>query len=207
VKDSQGSLVLGRTRWRRFAAVVLPATMLGVGLLVGVANGVVPVSFAISGQSFKVSADSLDGDNFSQFSGVGQTRNGTNIPLLMSVIDGEATLKNLCQSVKSSLGPSMVIRAGQGTSDVRATNLVIGMDSLAGDAEFTDIHIGKDASVVRTQTLKGSSGEFAQDAQHVHITNLKQRAYSTQAGTFKLNGLALKLSLTGEECFPDSQLP
>src|SRR5258706_9495485 len=67
VKDAQGNLVLGRTRWRRFAAVLTPAVA-AVGLMVvGIANGAVPLSFAVSGSTFKVSADSLDGTGFVQY--------------------------------------------------------------------------------------------------------------------------------------------
>jgi hypothetical protein len=206
VKDSQGNLVLGRTRWRRFAAVLIPATLLGVGLMAGVAQGLVPVQINVSGQTFKVSADSLESDNFAQYGGIVTTKNGTVIPVLISAIDGPATLKNLCQSVKSPLGPTMVIRAGRGSSAVTATHLLIGMDRLGGDATFTNIDIGQDASTVPT-FKKGEAGDFAQQATHVSIANLKQRAYITSAGSFALQGLSLKLSLTGEECFPDSELP
>lgn len=206
MKDSQGNLVQGRTRWRRFAAVALPAAVLGAGLMAGVANGAVPVALNVSGQTFKVQADSLDGGKFSQYGGVVVKKDGTKIPVLASAID-HATLKNLCQSVKDPVfGLTMVIRAGRGDKVVTADNLLIGMDRLSGDAVFTNIDIGQDASTVPTWA-KGDVGDFAQQADHVTLTGLKQRAYSTHAGTFTLSGLSLKLSLTGEECFPDSELP
>lgn len=213
VKDAQGNLVLGRTRWWRFAAVALPAAVLGAGLMAGIANGKVPVAVNVSGQTFKVSANSLDGGRFSQYGGVVlkkgadpscpvPTRNGC-IPVIATVID-RATLKNLCQSVKT--GPfSIVIRAGQGDKSVTAHNLLIGLDRLSGDATFTNIDIGQDASTVRTWD-RWPAGGFAQEADRVVITNLKQRAYSTHAGTFTLNGLTLRLGLSGEECFADPDL-
>lgn len=206
MKDSQGNLVLGRTRWRRFAAVAIPAGLLAGGLMAGVANGAVPVMLNVSGQTFKVSADTLEGGKFSQYGGVVVKKDGTVIPVLASAID-DATLKNLCQSVTVPGTPfSMVIRAGQGDKTVTAHGLYIGMDQLSGDAVFTNIDIGSDASTVGTAN-KGAPGDFAQQADHVKITDLKQRAYSTHAGTFNLSGLTLKLSLSGEECFPGSPVP
>lgn len=201
-----GTAASGRTRWRRFAVVALPAAVLGAGLLAGVANGAVPVQMNVSGQSFKVSADTLEGGAFSQYGGVVTKKDGGAIPVLASAID-QATLKNLCQSVKvPGTSFSMIIRAGKGNDSVTASGLLIGMDKLGGNAEFTNINIGQDASTVVTKD-KGDAGTFAQQADKIKITNLKQRAYSTHAGTFTLNGLSLSLSLSGEECFPDSALP
>ena len=69
MKDAQGNLVLGRTRWRRFAAVMAPAVAAAGLMVVGIANGAVPASFAVSGSTFKVSADTLDGTGFVQYGG------------------------------------------------------------------------------------------------------------------------------------------
>lgn len=206
MKDSQGNLVLGRTRWRRFAAVAIPAGVLAGGLMAGVANGAVPIALNVSGQTFKVSASSLDGGKFSQYGAVVVEKDGTVHPVLASAID-DATLKDLCQSVTVPDTPfSMVIRAGGGSDTVTAHNLLIGMDTLTGDAVFTNIDIGQDASTVPTWA-KGQEKGFAQQADHVTITDLKQRAFTTHAGTFTLAGLSLKLSLRGEECFRTADLP
>src|ERR1700751_2032154 len=45
LKDAQGNLVLGRTRWRRFAAVMGPAIGAAALLVTGIANGALPASF------------------------------------------------------------------------------------------------------------------------------------------------------------------
>src|SRR5262245_60951542 len=127
------------------------ATVVAGVLVAGVANGAVGASMSISGQQFKVSADHLHGDGFAQFSGVAVTRTD-NIPVATSVI-GSANLTNLCQSVDvaNPFGYKIVLRieAGkpvQGTAtkdtDATASNMVIGMSSLSGDATFTGINIG-----------------------------------------------------------------
>jgi hypothetical protein len=162
VKDAQGNLVQGRTRWRRFAAVMLPAAAMAGALMAGVANGAVPVALNVSGQTFKVAADKLDGDGFVQYGGVVVTKNGTAIPVAASGI-ADASLTNLCQSVVVPNTPiSLVIKAGGGGNPAHASNLLIGMTNLSGDATFTNIDIGQDASTLSKAgpTIKGDEGAF-----------------------------------------------
>jgi hypothetical protein len=209
VKDTQGNLVLGRTRWRRFAAAAIPAGVVAAGLFAGVAAGLVPISVNISGQSFKVSADKLDGDGFAQYPGYAVIKkNGKTQPVAVSAIKN-AKLYNMCQSVKIPGTPFvLLIHAGgddaQGDDYAEASNLIIGLDHLQGDAEFTTIDIGIDASdATKGGGDGGTLGDFGQQATKVVITDLKQEAYSTQAGTFKLSGLDMKLKTDGTECYPD----
>jgi Family of unknown function (DUF6230) len=221
VKDAQGNLVLGRTRWRRFAAVMGPAVGAAGLLIAGIANGAIPASFAVSGQTFKVSADTLDGTGFVQYGGfasqpgartidlghgviVPDPSDPLNHPIAVSGI-ADATLTNLCQSVVIPNTPfSLVIRAGRTAGrPVHATNLVIGLTQLGGDAEFGNIVIGQDASTLAggPPGVKGLPTMFGQQAETVHIDNLTQVAWSTSAGTFQLRGLDLHVSTNKEECF------
>jgi hypothetical protein len=204
MSDSQEDLVPGRTRWRRFA-VMMAATVSAAGAIVlGMANGAIAASFSVSGQSFKISADHLHGDGFSQFSGVDTTTSGTPIPVATSVIN-KATLTNLCQSVNvpNPFGLKIVLRieAGKGTTPVSATGLVIGMTRLDGDATFTNIQIGRDGG-----ELSGNAklnGTFGQSAEMVDIDHLQQTATSTSAGTFALTGLTMQVQTgaNAAECF------
>jgi hypothetical protein len=203
VKDAQGNVMLGRTRWRRFAAVMIPAAAAAGAIVVGMANGAIAASFAVSGSTFKVSADRLDGTGFVQYGGLVQEKNGTQHPVAVSGIS-TASLSNLCQSVVVPNTPvSLVIRAGGGGHPATATNLLIDMTQLSGDATFTNIQIGQDASTL-TKGPAGAVGQahgFAQQADRVVIDHLHQVAWSTSAGTFTLNGLDLHVSLSKEECF------
>jgi hypothetical protein len=220
VKDAQGNLVLGRTRWRRFAAVMVPAVAVASLLMVGVANGAFPASFAVSGSTFKVSADVLDGDGFVQYGGFASQKGATfqpngfpadtkSAPIAISGIK-DAYLTKLCQSVLiPGTKISLVIHAGDpatGAAKVHATDLIIGMSSLSGNATFTNIVIGQDASTLTggPSGAVGLPGFFGQQADHVHIEGVKQVAWSTSAGMFQLNGLDLHVSTSGEECFPDA---
>ena len=126
--------------------MMVPATLAVGGIVFGMANGAIAASFTVSGQSFKISADQLQGTGFKQFGGLDRTNGGQSIPVATATIDS-ATLSNLCQSVSVPGLPVKVvlrIEAGSGDNPVTANNLVIGAQSLQGDATFTNIQIGRD---------------------------------------------------------------
>lgn len=189
---------------KRAGRVALAAVPVGIAaslLMGGVANGAVPVSFAVSGSTFQVGASELDGTGFSQYAGVAQEKGGAQHPVSIANI-GSADLHNLCQSVVSDtpLGKiGLLITAGAGQKPATATDLQISMTDLKGDATFNNIRIGVDASTVNTKA-KGSVGDFAQDADSVVIKKLQQTAWSTQASVFTLNGLHLQIT-DGTTCF------
>jgi hypothetical protein len=207
VTNSNNTAAAGRTRWRRFAAVMGVSAVVAGGLVFGMANGAVAASFSISGQQFKVGAEHLHGDGFAQFSGLDLTADGkTAIPVASSYIQS-ATLTKMCQSVDvtSKLLPFKIvlrIEAGGGKdAPATATDLLIGMTELSGDATFKKMTIGADGQQVSGNAAL--AGTFAQKADSVDIDNLQQKAYSTTAGTFVLKGLNMKV-LTGAnavECF------
>ena len=206
MKDAQGDPAYGRTNWRRFALAVGVPTVVAGALVVGLANGAFAASLTLSGQAFKIKADRLEGDGFAQYSEVQTTVNKTPIPVAVSGI-ASADLYNLCQSVHPDNSPvSLTIRAGRDADHpAHADNLLIGLTELSGDATFTDINIGVDASTLSQggPKAKGAAGGFAQEASHVTITKLQQTAYSTQAGTFKLSGLTLKINTDFKNNKPD----
>jgi len=172
-------------------------------MLFGMANGAIAASFAVSGSTFKVSADTLVGTGFVQYGGLAVDKAGNKHPVAVSGIKS-ATLKNLCQSVVvPGTSISLVIRAGKDTP-ASATDLLIDMTQLSGDAVFEVIDIGQDASTLNKGPAKavGQAGGFGQQADKVTINGLRQVAWSTSAGTFTLNGLDLHVSLSGEQCFP-----
>lgn len=189
-----------KTRGGRIAAVALPVGIVSASLLGGVAQGAVPVSFAVSGTSFTMGGSQLAGAQFSQYGGVAQLEDGTEKPVAIANI-GEATISDLCQEIvmETPLGEvAMVITAGQGDSPVSANNLQIGMTDLAGDAVFGNVRIGTDASQVLT-SAKGSAGDFAMDSDEITLTNFSQTAYTTTAGTLALTGMELAVVTDGSK--------
>ncbi|MGK5743332.1 DUF6230 family protein [Micromonospora sp. URMC 103] len=184
--------------------MMVPAALAAGGIVFGMANGAIAANITVAGKPFKVSAAELDGGGFKQYGGIVTTKDGKVIPVAMSEI-GDATLTKLCQSVDASVPGVMrvvlTINAGDGGpgKEAHAKGMVIAMDSLDGNAEFTNINIGRDAS----DFSPAEKGSFGQDAEHVNIKDLKQVARYTTAGTFTLTGLKLKVNVgdDAKECF------
>ncbi|MDH6128020.1 DUF6230 family protein [Kitasatospora sp. GP82] len=209
------SQTFGKTRWKRFALVMVPSIAATAAIGVGLANNALAASFSISGQKFKVQADDLQGDNFAQYGDVlhhtnAQDQNPKAHEAVAVSTFSHATIKHLCQSVSTDLpfglGKwTLQLHAGGDNKDqwVQADNLVIGLNSLEADAQFDNINIGQDASTLPSPA-KGMPGLFGQAATHAHLTNVKQTAWSTSASSFSLNGLKLGLAQgdgPSVECF------
>jgi len=193
---------LGSSHAGRIALVAIPAGLVAAGLMGGVAQGAVPVSFAVSGSQFQIGASQLEGSGFSQYAGVAKDTEGKEHTVAIANIKS-ATLTDLCQSVitDTPLGKvGVLIKAGGNGNPASASDLQIGMTGLKGDASFGAIRIGVDASTVNTDA-KGSAGDFAQDADTVSIKNLQQTAWSTQASVFTLTGMTLELTDGSQGCF------
>ncbi|MBG6058123.1 hypothetical protein RCH16_001641 [Cryobacterium sp. MP_M5] len=186
----------------RIVLAAVPVAVASTLLLAGVAQGAVPVSFAVSGSQFQISASQLDGTGFSQYAGVTDDTAGDPHQVAIANITS-ASLADLCQSVVTDtpLGKvGMLITAGGGGKPATATDLQIGMTDLKGDSTFGNIRIGVDASTVNTAP-KGSAGDFAQDADTIKIAGLQQTALSTQASVFTLTGMHLELTDGSKRCF------
>ncbi|MGO4681565.1 DUF6230 family protein [Microbacterium sp. 2MCAF23] len=192
----------GSSHAGRIALVAIPAGVVAAALMGGVAQGAVPVSFAVSGSQFQIGASQLEGTGFSQYAGVAKDTEGKEHTVAIANIKS-ATLNDLCQSVitDTPLGKvGVLIKAGGNGNPASASDLQIGMTGLKGDASFGAIRIGVDASSVNTEA-KGSAGDFAQDADTVSIKNLQQTAWSTQASVFTLTGMTLELTDGSQGCF------
>ncbi|MGP4050572.1 DUF6230 family protein [Streptomyces sp. 2A115] len=211
------SQVRGGTRWKRFAVVMVPSVAATAAIGVALAQGALAASFSVSGQSFKVTVDRLDGVGFSQYGAIdsGYTLKGekTAHPVAVSAFKS-ATLKNMCQSVVTPDIPllgsvSLTLKAGGGDTPVKAENLYIDVEDLQADAEFKNINIGVAAGDLKDGPGPGIKGGkeqsnpygFAQQAETATLTDVKQTAWATTAGTFKLSGLKMSLSRGVKECY------
>ncbi|WP_327719455.1 DUF6230 family protein [Streptomyces sp. NBC_00490] len=209
------SQVRGGTRWKRFAVVMVPSVAATAAIGVALAQGALAASFSVSGQSFKVTADKLVGTGFSQYGALdsGYTLDGkkTAHPVAVSAFKS-ASITDMCQSVVTPNIPilgsvSLILKAGGGSTPVQAENLYIDVQDLEADATFENIDIGvaaKDAS--KGPGMKGGGEQanpfgFAQQADKATLTDVKQTAWATTAGTFKLSGLKMSLSSGVKECY------
>lgn len=209
--SSQEARPLGRTRWARFALVMVPTLGLSGLLLGALASGALAASFGVSansftvsGQSFQISADRLQGRGFEQFGVVDQGKQGS-YPEALTGIDS-ANLYNLCQSVVQDvplLGKvTLRLTSGTGELPAHADRLIADSHDLSGDATFTNIDIGQDASTVRAVPgVSGGAGGFAQQAETIRIDHLRQQTRSVSAATFKLPDLHLTVGQGDSPCF------
>jgi hypothetical protein len=208
------SQVRGGTRWKRFAVVMVPSVAATAAIGVALGQGALAASFSVSGQSFKVTTKQLDGTGFSQYGAIdsGYTLDGkkTAHPVAVSAFKS-ATIKELCQSVVTPDVPilgnvSLILKAGGGDTPVKAENLYIDVADLSADAEFKNIDIGVAAGDANKGPgiAKGDKANpygFAQQADSVRLKDVKQTAWATTAGTFKLSGLKMSLSAGVKECY------
>ncbi|MEU1593998.1 DUF6230 family protein [Streptomyces sp. NPDC005708] len=193
----------GRVRLRRAAVMAVPATAIAAGLAIMTAQGALGVQFAISGLPFTVAATDLHGTGFEQFGALDNMADdspnagdtGGQVLVVTSAIK-DATLVKLCQSVDLG-GTNLKITAGGGKDKVTATDLTTDSTLLTGDADFNHIEIGNDASTLTKAGVQGNKGVFGQQADTVHIANLRQTNYATTAAVFRLPGLNLSFSDTG----------
>ncbi|MET9384103.1 DUF6230 family protein [Streptomyces sp. NPDC002928] len=195
-----GSERRGRVRMRRAAVMAVPATLVAAGMAILTAQGALGVSFKISGMPFTVTATDLDGTGFEQFGALDTMADGSpntgdtggQVLVVTSAIK-DATLTNLCQSVDLG-GINLRITAGDGKDKVIASDLTTDSTDLSGNADFHGIEIGNDASELDKAGVKGPIGVFSQQADTVHIGDLRQTNYATTAGVFTLPNLHLSFS-------------
>ncbi|BAU86181.1 cholesterol esterase [Streptomyces laurentii] len=200
---------------------MVPSLAATAAIGVGLAQGALAASFAISGQEFKVKAASLEGDNFVQYGSVaeGNTLEGKPFKAPVAVSGfSEAWITNMCQSVVTPgvFGlPDITLQltagtegAGKKDKQVYAKNLYLDVSSLKADAEFTNIDIGVAAGDLGKKSGFGAQpgttynpNGFGQRAEHAKLTGVKQTAWATTAGTFRLPDLDLSLKVGKQECF------
>jgi hypothetical protein len=191
-------------RLRRFAALMVPAALAGGAMVVLTAQGVLAAQFSISGIPFIVTANQLQGTGFEQYGALDNTAPGSpNLSdtggqqLVMVSAIKTATLTNLCQSVQLG-GVYLVLRAGTGSNPVKASDLVVDSDTLDGDAQFSNISIGQDASTLtEVPGVAGPLGDFGQQSDTVTIDNLRQENWATTAASFTLPGLDMSFQDNG----------
>ncbi|MEV4974016.1 DUF6230 family protein [Streptomyces scopuliridis] len=201
------SQVRGGTRWKRFAVVMVPSVAATAAIGVALAQGALAASFSVSGQSFKVKADKLVGQNFVQYGGVAEgvdpKGNKATHPVAVSGFK-TAQITNMCQSVVTPLpllgtSVTLVLNAGDKGTKIKAENLYLDVESLDADAEFRNIDIGVAAGSTKAPGIqpgtKADPNGFAQQADEAILRDVKQTAWATTAGTFKLPDLSLRLKV------------
>jgi hypothetical protein len=191
------------TRWRRFALVVVPGLAAAAVLGGMTTQGLLAASFAVSGDNFKMSADELVGDGFTQYGDVANSVDGSSRAIGLSTVN-TAELDNLCMSSLWDLPigeATLVIKAGE-SAPVEGTNLVIDIEQLQGNAEFSAIEIGRDASTLdKADGGQGPAGGFGLQSDSITVTDMEMTTWAVTSGSLRLTGLSLAVKPGNHECF------
>lgn len=195
----------GRTRWNVFA-LVFAVGLLGVGLMfTGMSRGALATSFAVSGTSYKATADKLTAAGVVQY-GSAETGAGNKraYPVLVNGFR-EAKLTNFCQSFVVADLPMVgeaTVRL-EASDGMRAENLVLGVERVSGDLTLRNVQIGRDAASLDAgpNGATGPPGAFGIQADGATISDLRQRARSTTATTLHLDDVDITVEPGRDPCF------
>ena len=193
----------GGTQWRRFALVAVPGLVAAAALGGMTTQGLLAASFAVSGDNFKMSADRLSGNGFTQYGDAATSVDGSSRPVGLSSVN-TAELTNLCMSSLWDLPigqATLVIEAGD-SAPVEGRNLVLDIEQLQGDAEFGSIEIGRDASTLdKADGGQGPEGGFGLQADSITVSDMELTTWAVTSGSLRLSGLSLAVKPGAHECF------
>ncbi|MDH6126540.1 DUF6230 family protein [Kitasatospora sp. GP82] len=204
---------LGGTRWRRFAAVLLPSMAAASAVAISLAQGALAASFFISGEEFKTAAGTLTGEGLSIYGMVDVTRNGDHIPVLVTGVRS-ATIEALCQSVVIQvpvLGPyTLRLTGGEDGTPARVKNLFLDTSvQRASQAVLHNVDLGIAAGSLTTGEISRGDREspffdpngFALQGTSATLTNVRATGVAASASTIDLPGLHASLKAGKNECF------
>ncbi|UXY25430.1 DUF6230 family protein [Streptomyces sp. HUAS TT20] len=202
----------GRTRWRRFAAILVPGVAASATIAVAMAQGALAASFLISGQKFQVSADTMTARGVSIYGMVDVTRKGKLVPVVVTGTR-HASITGLCQSVVVDIpviGPYTLRVTGGNERPAEASNLFLDATSQTADeVKFRDLDIGIAQGAITKGPINPGDRHsrffdpdgVGQQAESSTLTNVRWTTVAVTAGTFSIPGLFTRLKPGLHECF------
>jgi hypothetical protein len=201
----------GRTRWRRFAVLMVPSVAISAALGIAMAQGALAASFLVSGQRFQVTADTLTARGIGMYGVVDVSKDGEHVPVLVTGAR-HVTIDRLCQSVPidiPGLGTYTRKLTGGQERPVEASHMFLDATFEAADqANFEDLDIG----IAQGEITKGAinpddrssrffdpSG-FGQQAESVRMTDVRVTAAAVSAGTFNIPGMRVRIEEGHHDC-------
>ncbi|MFH8561248.1 DUF6230 family protein [Streptomyces sp. NPDC017988] len=190
----------GRTDWRRFALAATGALVLAGAMVAATTAAAVPVSFAVAGSPFAVTAHRLEAKGVTQFASFREETSGKRHAVAAVGLE-EAALYGLCQSAvaRTPLGTATLrIRSGDHRA-VRASSLALDLSSIRGDMRFHEVEMGRDAATLRGGA-RGAAGTYGQQADALTIRHLEIDAWSLTAGVFTLGDATMDVRAGEHPC-------
>lgn len=197
--------VLGRTRWRRFLGLMLPAGTVLALMILGVLQGALPVSAAVQGeQRIKISATQVSAQGSGSFPQFFQTQDGQNHTVVVIGLD-QLRVQGLCASgkVDTPLGPYVVrITTAADGPPLQVGNLQAAIEGIDG------VGIGgQGVSLNRVVTAPGGvpvdsgpPGTLPINVQGL-VLDVHANVRWVTVSSLKLSGVGLTAGLNVPECF------
>ncbi|WP_030573725.1 DUF6230 family protein [Streptomyces aureocirculatus] len=186
---------------RRFTAVFLASLLLGAGTVATTTAADIPVSFAVAGSPFTVTAQRLHADGATQFASFRKDAGGSRRPVAVVGIR-HARIVGLCQSAvaHTPLGAVTLVISSRSEQPVRAEDMVLDLSRLTGDMTYESVEMGRDAATLDGSGFTGPAGAHGQQARSLTITDLRLSAWSLMAGTFSLTDAEMAVRRGEQPC-------
>ncbi len=204
---------LGRTRWKRFAVIMVPGMAVAAALGVSMAQGALAASFFVSGRRFQLSVDSLVGRGMSAYSTIDVTRTGVRIPVEVTGLR-YAVIRGLCESVVTPIpflrpytltltGADRVRRAQARDIFIDATSIMVGQQTNHG------LEIGVAAGALTKGPVNPGDRHsrffdpngVAQQSSTVFLADARWEAVAVTAATLDVPDVKVRLRAGRHECF------
>ncbi|MFD4867834.1 DUF6230 family protein [Streptomyces sp. NPDC058412] len=202
-----------RTRWKRFAAVLVPSVVAAAALVLSMAQGAFAASFFISGDQFRISVDTLRAKGLSLYGMVDVTRRGKPVPVIVTGARS-VEITGLCQSVLIPIpvfGPFTLLLTGGGQGNpATATNAFLDAEVLAAsNATMDNVDIGVAAGSLTTGKVNPgdeNSKFFAPNAIALQgtsatLTDVRATGVAANMGSITLPGMKASLQRGDHQCF------
>lgn len=186
----------GRVSWKRFAALMVPASAVS-GLLVGLTvQGALATSFSVAGDPFVATASGVTGTGFVNYGRYLPTEDGNRHFVAVNALK-QADIKDFCMAVKT--GPiTTLMQAGGGDDPVSGSNVAFIVKDFGGDGVMHNVIMGQDASSLdAVPGYVGTAGDFGMQASAITLDGPAMNAREMAAGTISLPGFTMEVTRGG----------
>lgn len=186
----------GRVSWKRFAALMLPASAASA-LLVGLTiQGALATSFSVSGEPFRSTASAVQGTGFVNYGKYLPTEDGKQHYVAVNAMS-EADIHDFCMQIEA--GPiTTLMKAGGDGRPVTGDNVAFIVKNFGGDGVMRDVVMGQDASSLdAVQGYVGKPGDFGMQASTVTLDGPEMNAREMAAGTIAMPGFTMEVTRGG----------
>lgn len=201
--------VRGRTRWKVFALVMSLGLCAAAALFVAMAHGALAVSFLISDQPIKSSAERIEGTGFISYGAYDKQYDGDIVPVTVSGLR-KARITGLCQSVVTRGVPlvgtvTVKLTAGR-DAPVEARDFYSDVAQSSGTVTYRN-HNGNIAAGASTKGPGIQTGDHvnpagsAQEADTVVLTDVEQIVWASSSSYLKMTGFKVRVHSGLNECF------